>query len=354
MDFYNTFIWLLGKGMLNQEGIEFLEDNTDYFSTHHKRIKLIFHTFLTGKINLLLATETIPLGIDDFSVVYVNEQKAKLEALEDVFSFRSPYYNYQNKRNETESTHNINQKVYYLNIKEEEEHPLLTLLPLLKFRQKGYAVMLGAANTKLDTDDYGVDGAAYHSRSVAFIQDQLGIGGFFLNELGLIRNFPEEFHQTNTSIKEKHLAIENEIVLFEAERGEKEVLDKSHGVRQIEAKLEAGIANKGFVAYDEFSKGLISKEDIDRRLKNNTLCNKIGLLNLGAKAMSEPTEQVPLSDFRVLEYMEYWLKAYLLCNFYLNELIEIAGTPKGNIEEVKKILFTLTVEEIVCKLKSKL
>jgi len=327
------------------QGLQFIEDNPEYVKTTNIRMKYLFHRYLSCKISANLSASARE---NPDTSVYLTEQENRLCELEDVFRFKGKYYNYKGCRDKTEREHNLT-NICYLPIDSSKEHPLLTFLPLLKFRRLGYCTMLGTSVTKLGQNDFGVDGIAYMSDTVRLVQAQIGTSGFFLEELSLIRKYPQEFDD-----KRCNPSFDDEIILFEAEIGRKQVLSTCHGIRQIEEKLAAGIANKGYVTYDDFCEEAISESEIFDRHRDKNLIGTIGLINLHGPTEREPSIRANIIDERVRKDLDYWLQYYLLCNFTLPELIEIAGGAKENIEELNKCLNRIKVQDVLGELKKAL
>lgn len=185
----------------------------------------------------------------------------------------------------------------------------------------------------------------YSSETVRAIQKEFGINGFFIEELSLIRNYPEEFFSDTSS---EHIQNNNEIIVLEAEPSKARVLGSQHGIRQVEPILKRGVANKGYVSYDDYNN--VTDQEYRDRFANKDLIGAIGLINLEGEKITEPSKDISIIDETLKLNLDNLLKYYLLCNFRLSEFIDISGA-KNDIGEIIDYMMRMRIEDIIAELK---
>lgn len=361
MDYSTSFYQMLEKEYLSSLGINFFSENPEYAEIRNLREKFTFLNSFginpsvvdstvfskrieTTSLSPILSIEKKTLTGD----VYFTEIPDIIRKLSNIFCFRSfdkRDKDFENKRGVEDAN--------YFEYPFDKEHAILDLIPQLLFRKKGYCILGGGA-TKLSDYDYGVDFIAYNSHTIELLKKHKLIkNGFFLNELVLIRKFPHEFMNSPlTRVENK----EPEIILFESEPNKVRVLNTRHGIMQILPKLKEGIANCGYVIYEGIEK--VTDEDIKLRLnKDIQYKNNIGIINIRPFEFFEPKVTIQINDNRIKEYAEERIRYYLLCNFTLNELLELAKSENQtytNMSAVFDFLFDkekLPIEIIIEKLK---
>jgi len=360
MDYSNSFYQMLGKEYTLSFGINFFSENPEYIEIKNLREKFIFLNSFginpsvvdsnifskrieTTSLSPILSIEKKTITGD----VYFIEIIEIIKKLPNIFCFRSFY-----KRDKDFENKKSIEDANYFEYPFDKEHAILDLIPQLLFRKKGYCILGGGA-TKLSSLDFGVDFIAYNSPTLELLKKHnLVKNGFFLNELVLIRHFHNEFINSPLTRVENN---EPEIILFESEPSRQRVLATNHGIMQILPKLKVGIANCGYVIYEGNEK--VTDNDINQRLgKDIEYKNKIGLININPFEFFEPKATIEISDNRIREYAENQIRYYLLCNFTLNELLELAKSENqyNNLSEVFGFLFDnqkLSTETIIEKLK---
>jgi len=358
MDYSNSFYQILGKENLSPLGINFFSENPEYVEVRNLREKFIFlNSFginpsdIYPNISSKIETTSLSpiLSVEKKIItgdVYFTEIPHIIRKLPDIFCFRS-----FSKRDKIFENKNNIKSANYFEYPFDKEHPILDLIPQLFFRKKGYCILGGGA-TKLSDYDYGVDFIAYNSPTVDLLKKhKLVQNGFFLNELVLIRKFPHEFMNSSlTKVENK----EPEIILFESEPSRQRILASNHGIMQILPKLKLGIGNCGYVIYEGEK---VTENEIKQRLnKDIKYKENIGIINIKPFEFLEPKATIQINDNMIKEDAEERIRYYLLCNFTLNELMELARSKNQeytNISAVFEFLFDrqkLLTETIIEKL----
>lgn len=212
--------------------------------------------------------------------------------------------------------------------------PLMEYLAAEYFKNLGFIVEnqvpLAHSLGSPDFAGYGLINTIQKINKSGFLSSR----GFHIIELALIRNF-KDFREDTTEIKD------SELLVGEAKTG------TSQMSKQLEKYLETGLFDKGFEIHPS---------------KSSPAENYFGLITFDKNfkiTVSPPKDRYisknPLSKENYIQWLENYIKFYLIANFTNDELKEFylnkTGSSLNKESDLVDFVLSIDIEKILIKIK---